>query len=74
MALAQIGPLTTVLEVAATAVGASVVLLSVAAGIFGLAWGRSRQEVEDGAAVGGFVGGGIGVAAVLIDLALRYAG
>jgi hypothetical protein len=74
MALAQIGPLTTVLEAEATAVGAGVVLFSVAAGIVGLTCGRSRREVEDGAAVGGFVGGGVGVVAVLVDLALRYAG
>jgi hypothetical protein len=47
MALAQIGSLTNLTEALAAAVGAGVVLLSVAAGGWRLAVGRSREEIEE---------------------------
>jgi hypothetical protein len=72
MALAQIGPLTNLTEALATAVGAGVVLLSVAAGGWGLAAGRSRDEVEEWALRGGYFGGGLGALVALLDVALRY--
>jgi hypothetical protein len=73
MAFAQIGPLTNLTEVAATAVGAGVVLLSVAAGGWGLATRRSRAEVEEWALKGGYIGGGFGAAMAVADVLFRYA-
>ncbi len=72
MALAQIGPLTTVLEAAATAVAAGVALGGVAAGILGLIRGWSRTAIEGNALASGYVGGGVGAALALLDLILRY--
>jgi hypothetical protein len=72
MASAQIGPLTTLLEAAATAVGAGVVLVSVAVGIWCLAVDRPRSAVEDLAVKGGYFGGGLGAAIALVDAVLRY--
>jgi len=72
MALAQIGPLTTLLESVATAVGAGVVLCSVMAGIVGLARGWSRRDVEGAAATAGYFGGGVGAVCALADVILRY--
>jgi hypothetical protein len=74
MALAQIGPLTTVLETAATAIGAGVVVGGATVGVVRLTMGWSRGEIEDAAEIGGVVGGGLGVVAAVVDLVLRYAG
>jgi hypothetical protein len=70
--LAQIGPLTTLSETAATAIGAGVVLGSVVAGIGGLLFRRSKSEVESGALFGGYAGGAAGGFLALLDVALRY--
>lgn len=72
MALAQIGPLTTLIEVAATAVGAGIVLCSVAAGILGLAERKQRGEIEERALRGGYIGGGVGAIFAFVDAVLRY--
>jgi hypothetical protein len=72
MTIAQIGPFTTLAEAAATAVGAGVVLGSVASGVRGLLSKRPNQEVENQALFGGYVGGVAGAALLVIDLALRY--
>lgn len=72
MDLAQIGPLTAVIEALATAVGAGVVLCGVAAGIWGLTQESSRADLEEDALVSGYVGGGVGAAFALVDLILRY--
>lgn len=72
MPLAQIGPLTTLIEVAATAVGAGIVLCSVAAGISGFAERKPKDEIEERALKGGYLGGGIGAVFVLVDVILRY--
>ena len=73
MVIAQIGPLTGVLEALATAVGAGVVLGGVAAGILGLVRRSTRVEIEEGALFSGYAGGGVGAAFALADLILRYA-
>lgn len=73
MVLAQIGPLTGVLEALATAVGAGVVLGGVAAGILGLLRGSSRTDIEEYALVSGYIGGGAGAVLALVDSILRYA-
>jgi hypothetical protein len=67
MALAQIGPLTTLSEAAATAVGAGVVLGSVAAGVSGLFASKTRRAIEKRALHGGYVGGIGGAALAVID-------
>lgn len=72
MTLAQIGPLTSLFEATATAVGAGIVLLGTAAGISGLAQRKSRQGMESRALVGGYLGGGVGAVLALVDLILRY--
>lgn len=72
MALGQIGPLTTVLEAAATAVAAGAVLGSLAAGIRGFWMGLPARRVERWALYGSYVGGTAGVAVALFDTAIRY--
>jgi len=74
MTLAQIGPLTTVLEAAAAAVGAGVVLSSVAVGVAGLASRMPRRNLESRALVGGYFGGGVGAVVAVVDAILRYGG
>ena len=72
MVVAQIGPLTAMLEAFATAVGAGAVIGSVAVGIRGL-WGRrSIQDVELQALSGGYVGGAGGAVLALIDVVISY--
>ena len=70
--LAEVGPFTALIESLATAVGAGVVLCSVAAGISGLAQGLPRSELESGTLMAGYVGGGFGAAIAVVDLILRY--
>ncbi len=72
MGLTHIGILTSVTEAAATAVGAGVVLSSVAVGIWGIAAGRPMAEVESWALKGGYFGGGFGAVLALVDVILRY--
>jgi hypothetical protein len=72
MPLAQIGPLTAVIEALATAVGAGVVLCSVAAGIWGSIQGSARAHLEKEALVSGYVGGGVGAVLAFVDLIMRY--
>jgi len=74
MVLAQIGPLTTVLETAAASVGAGVVLGSVAFGAGRLAAGWSRLRIERRALTDGYLGGILGAAAAICDLVIRYGG
>jgi hypothetical protein len=72
MVLAQIGPLTTLTEALATAVGANAVLCSVATGIWGLARGLDRLNVEESVLVAGYLGGGFGALFAVVDALIRY--
>jgi hypothetical protein len=72
MVLAQVGPLTAVAEALATAVGACAVLDSVAIGIWGLARGLSRADLEIASTVAGYAGGGFGAFLAGADALLRY--
>ena len=74
MALAQIGPLTTMLEAAAAAVGAGVVLGSVALGVARLAVGWPGRRIERRALTDGYLGGILGGVVAAVDLILRYGG
>ena len=70
MVIAQIGPLTTLWEAAATAVGAGVVLGTVSVGIAGLLLGWAARAVERRALAGGYLGGGAGAVLALLDAVL----
>jgi len=72
MAFAQIGPLTTLFEGFATAVGAGIVLGGFAAGIYRLAVKQPREEIEARVLVDGYFGGIVGALVSCIDLILRY--
>lgn len=72
MTLAQVGPLTAVTEALAAATGSGVVLGSVAAGIWGLARGLARPDLEAEMLAIGYVGGGLGAFLACIDAFLRY--
>lgn len=71
MALAQIGPLTSSGEVVATAVGAGILLGSFLFGTIAFLRGASRRALERRVLPDGYVGGVVGVCAVVIDLVLR---
>ncbi len=70
--IAQIGPITSLLETAATAVGAGMVLGSVAAAIRGLGAGWPSRAVERRAVSGGYAGGAVGALSILVDVLIRY--
>jgi len=72
MVFAQIGPLTTMLEAVATAVGAGAVLGSVTAGMCGLLARWPLPKVERLALYGSYLGGAVGAALVLFDAVIRY--
>jgi hypothetical protein len=72
MVLAQVGPLTTLIEAGAAAVGAGAILSSAAAGAWGLAAGKSKEEIEQWALKGGYLGGELGAFAACLDIILRY--
>lgn len=72
MAIAQIGPLTGLLEGIATAVGAGILLGSFTMGVYGLAFGRPRQDLEERVLTDGYFGGLLGIGVVLLDVVLRY--
>lgn len=74
MELAQIGPLTTMLEAVAASVGAGIVLGSVSIGATRLARGWARQRIERRALTDGYMGGMVGAIAAVIDIVLRYGG
>ncbi len=72
MALAQVGPLTAAFEAFATAVGAGMVIGGFVVGFYGLCAGLTREGMQAEAVEGGYVGGIVGVLAVLVDLAISY--
>ncbi len=73
MAFAQFGPLTSLIESAAAAVGAGMVLGSFGLGLQGFLLQSSRQVLEARAVRGGYVGGMAGVVIMITDITLRYA-
>lgn len=72
MAFAQIGPLTSVIEGTATAVGAAMLLGGFAMGLRGVLLGRPRVVIETWALDAAYVAGIGGVVAILVDIMLRY--
>lgn len=73
MALAQIGPLTTLFEGVATAVGAGIVLGGFTIGLYRFWISRSRRELETNVLLDGYFGGIAGIGVVLLDLLMHYA-
>jgi hypothetical protein len=71
--LAQIGPLTRMMESLATAIGAGMLLGAFAAGAAGVVRGMRREKLERHALVAGYLGGIVGVFLASVDLAVRYA-
>ena len=69
---AEIGPLTTLLEGAAAAVGAGMLLGGFAAGLRGVLVGHPRPVLEGRALEGAYLGGLGGAAMSLADIILRY--
>lgn len=72
MGLAQIGPFTSTVEAVATAMGAGVIVGSVAMGVVGMALGWPREEIAGRAITDGYVGGLFGATLVALDAFLRY--
>jgi hypothetical protein len=72
MVIAQIGPMTAVLEDAATAVAAGAVVASSAIGVTGLLAGWSREVLERRALSDGYLGAAIGALAAVFDVVLRH--
>jgi hypothetical protein len=74
MDFAQIGPLTPLLEGAAAAVGAGILLGGFATGVAGLMLAWPRRDFEGRVLRDGYIGGLLGVVVVIVDLVLRYGG
>jgi hypothetical protein len=72
MALAQIGPLTSVLEQVAMALAAGAVIASSAMGVVGLVARRSSTELERHAVGDGYIGAAVGALAALLDSIIVY--
>lgn len=72
MALAGIGPLTSALEAAATAVGAGILLGSFTIGARMFVAGAPRRDLEERVVASGYWGGIASIWAILADLAMRY--
>jgi hypothetical protein len=72
IATGEIGVVTTILEAAATAVGAEILLGSFVMGSVGLLRNWSRREFERRALRDGYLGGVCACGFVLVDLLMRY--
>lgn len=72
MVFAQVGPITAVLEMLATAVGAGALLGTFSMGVVSLIARWPRKELEERVPLDGCLGGGAGLLAALLDLAIRY--
>ena len=73
MSFAQVGPLTTLFEGFATAVGAGIVLGGFAIGLYRFWTSRSPRDLENNVLLDGYMGGIVGLGVVLFDLFMRYA-
>lgn len=73
MVIANIGPATTMVEVGAASVAAGIVLGGFAGGGIGLLMQWPRSDLEARVLSDSYMGGFVGLAALAIDLAVRYA-
>jgi len=72
MGVAGIGPITSLVESMAAAVGASMLLGGFAVGILGLVSNWPRPVLEGEALTGGYFGGAFGLAGFVADIIIRY--
>jgi len=72
MALAQIGPLTGVLEAVAAAVGAGMLLGGFLAGAVGIVRGWPKRQFDRWLLLSSYGGGGFAAAFTLVDITFRY--
>lgn len=72
MPFAQVGPLTSLLESVATAVGAGMLLGGFLTGLVGLIRGWPRGQFDAQVLMYGYTGGVGGIAIMLIDNTFRY--
>jgi hypothetical protein len=72
MDLTAVGPVTTVIESTAAAVGASMLLGGFGTGIYGVVLGWPRPALEARVLEGGYIGGGAGVVGIIADIIIRY--
>jgi hypothetical protein len=70
--LSQIGPLTSLMESVAAAVGAGALLGAFLIGAYGSFSGWSRGELEARAISDGYAGGVLATLFVVLDLVIRY--
>lgn len=74
MVLGELGPLTTLMEGVAAAVGAGMLLGGFVTGVAGLVFASPRKELEARVLRDGYVGGGFGVGMIIADIMFRYSG
>ena len=72
MVIALTGPLTSLMETAAAAVGAGMLLGAFVTGIAGLVGGWPKPEFEAQVLRNGYAGGVAGSAIMFADITLRY--
>ncbi|HEX8689038.1 MAG TPA: hypothetical protein VF729_02220 [Solirubrobacterales bacterium] len=73
MELARVGPLTTLIEGGAAAVGAGILLGGFATGLVGLVLAWPRRKFEWQVLKGGYAGGAAGALLMIADITFRYA-
>jgi hypothetical protein len=69
---AEAGPLTGAFEELATSIGAGVVVGSFIAGIGALASGRPRNRLEQWPVTGGYLGGGLALTLLAVDILKKH--
>ena len=72
MDIGGVGPITSLVESTAAAVGASMLLGGFAAGIHSLVSGWPRPMLEKQALEGGYFAGAFGLAGFIADIIIRY--
>jgi len=72
MTIAGVGPITDLLQAAATSVGSGVLLTGFATGVLGVVSRWPRETLDELVLRTGYIGGVVAVLALGIDLTLRY--
>ncbi|MFL5900400.1 MAG: hypothetical protein ACJ75S_04310 [Solirubrobacterales bacterium] len=69
---AQIGPATSLLEAAATSIGAGMLVSGFVMAVLGLARRRTRGQIEKNSLRDACVGGLVATWLIILDLSMRY--
>lgn len=72
MALAQIGPLTDLMQSVAAGVGAAMLLSGFAAGLLGLVRSWPKAQFDARVVEFSYLGGSGGIMVILVDITLRH--